>query len=86
MELDRAIRLQNIMWDSVRCLEGQRTLRDRGVGWRRRMGKIFWAFFPMDKLWQPPSLRQSSPHEERRATWLELFFDLVFVATIAELG
>jgi low temperature requirement protein LtrA len=41
----------------------------------------------MDKLWQPPRLRrdEDSPHE-RRATWLELFFDLVFVATIAELG
>ncbi len=50
------------------------------------MGKVFRASLPMDKLWQPPSLRQSSPHEERRATWLELFFDLVFVATIAELG
>jgi low temperature requirement protein LtrA len=39
----------------------------------------------MEKLWQPPRLRQASTHE-RRATWLELFFDLVFVATIAELG
>ncbi|MGL5062556.1 MAG: low temperature requirement protein A [Microcoleus sp.] len=39
----------------------------------------------MKNLWQPPRLRQPSPHE-RRATWLELFFDLVFVATIAELG
>ncbi len=39
----------------------------------------------MSKLWQPPRLR-TEPSHERRATWLELFFDLVFVATIAELG
>jgi low temperature requirement protein LtrA len=40
----------------------------------------------MKTLWQPPRLRQDNDHEERRASWLELFFDLVFVATIAELG
>lgn len=38
-------------------------------------------------LWQPPSLRRDgeSP-SERRATWLELFYDLVFVAAIGQLA
>jgi low temperature requirement protein LtrA len=39
----------------------------------------------MNTLWQAPRLRQDN-HHERRASWLELFFDLVFVATIGELG
>jgi low temperature requirement protein LtrA len=37
-------------------------------------------------LWQPPKLRIGEDHEERRATWLELFYDLVFVVAIAELS
>lgn len=37
-------------------------------------------------LWQPPRLRIEEEHEERRATWLELFYDLVFVVAIAELS
>jgi low temperature requirement protein LtrA len=39
-------------------------------------------------LWQPPQLRtgQGEENEERRATWLELFFDLVFVAAISQLS
>jgi low temperature requirement protein LtrA len=37
-------------------------------------------------LWQPPRLRIDEEHEERRATWLELFYDLVFVVAIAELS
>lgn len=39
------------------------------------------------KLWQPPRLRigEDSSHE-RRATWLELFYDLIFVVAIAELA
>ncbi|MBD2391632.1 low temperature requirement protein A [Aphanizomenon flos-aquae NRERC-008] len=37
-------------------------------------------------LWQAPRLRIDEQHEERRATWLELFYDLVFVAAIAELS
>src|SRR5256885_17130619 len=36
---------------------------------------------------QPPRLRVIEDAEaERRATWLELFFDLVFVVAIAELA
>src|SRR3954470_1774420 len=36
---------------------------------------------------QPPRLRVVEDAEaERRATWLELFFDLVFVVAIAELA
>ncbi len=37
-------------------------------------------------LWQPPRLRVDEGEEkERRVTWLELFYDLVFVVAIAEL-
>ncbi|OUL22249.1 low temperature requirement protein A [Nostoc sp. 106C] len=39
------------------------------------------------KLWQPPRLRIGEDRgEERRATWLELFYDLIFVVAIAELA
>lgn len=39
------------------------------------------------KLWQPPRLRIGEDSgEERRATWLELFYDLIFVVAIAELA
>ncbi|MEO1207937.1 MAG: low temperature requirement protein A [Cyanobacteria bacterium J06638_20] len=38
-------------------------------------------------LWQPPRLRQDDTEAtERRATWLELFYDLVFVAAISQLA
>jgi low temperature requirement protein LtrA len=38
-------------------------------------------------LWRPPRLHSSEDNEkERRATWLELFYDLVFVVAIAELA
>jgi low temperature requirement protein LtrA len=38
-------------------------------------------------IWEPPRLRVGEQEDgERRATWLELFFDLVFVVAIAELG
>lgn len=38
-------------------------------------------------LWQPPRLRRDEDSEQdRRATWLELFYDLVFVAAIGELA
>ena len=39
-----------------------------------------------DRFLEPPRLRTTSDDEDRRATWLELFFDLVFVAAIAELS
>jgi low temperature requirement protein LtrA len=35
---------------------------------------------------EPPRLRTLEADEERRATWLELFLDLVFVAAIAEVA
>ncbi|MFE4104977.1 low temperature requirement protein A [Almyronema epifaneia] len=38
------------------------------------------------QLLQPPRLRSLEDGEERRATWLELFYDLVFVVAIAELA
>ncbi len=38
-------------------------------------------------LWQSPRLRISEENETgRSATWLELFYDLIFVVAIAELG
>ena len=37
-------------------------------------------------LLQPVRLWKHSPDHERRATWLELFFDLIFVAALAQLG
>jgi low temperature requirement protein LtrA len=38
-------------------------------------------------LWQPPRLRTpQDQEEERHATWLELFYDLVFVAAISEVA
>jgi low temperature requirement protein LtrA len=37
-------------------------------------------------LVQPPRLWVSNPHSERRVTWMELFFDLIFVAAVAEVG
>ncbi len=37
--------------------------------------------------WQPPALRISEENKvERHATWLELFYDLVFVAVIAKIA
>src|SRR3954447_17796590 len=35
---------------------------------------------------RPPRLRVADAGEERRATWMELFFDLVFVVAIAQLA
>lgn len=41
----------------------------------------------MHTLWTPPRLHQNiSQDEERRVTWLELFYDLVYVATLIQLG
>jgi low temperature requirement protein LtrA len=36
--------------------------------------------------WRPPRLRPTHDDEERRATWFELFCDLVFAAAIAQLS
>jgi low temperature requirement protein LtrA len=40
----------------------------------------------LSRFLDPPRLRVLDMEEERRATWLELFFDLVFVVAVAELG
>src|SRR5215467_697300 len=37
-------------------------------------------------LSQPPRLWVTDPHGERRVTWMELFFDLIFVAAVAQVG
>ena len=36
--------------------------------------------------WRSPPTRDPDPEGERRASWLELLFDLVFIATVIELG
>jgi low temperature requirement protein LtrA len=38
------------------------------------------------RLWKPPMFRSGEEEEDRRVDWLELFFDLAFVAVIAALG
>ena len=38
------------------------------------------------RLSEPPRLRTLSEDETRHSTWLELFFDLVFVVAVAQLG
>lgn len=41
----------------------------------------------MHTLWRRPRLHTDLPeHEERKVTWLELFYDLVYVATVIQLG
>jgi low temperature requirement protein LtrA len=41
----------------------------------------------MKSVWHPTHLRQDGEAEgERRATWLELFYDLIFVAAMGELA
>lgn len=41
----------------------------------------------MKDLWQPPRLRvDQGGEDERHATWLELFYDLVFVVVVAQLA
>ncbi len=52
--------------------------------------RVRWVHFNTLKhspLWKPPRLRicQSEAEEERHATWLELFYDLIFVAAISQL-
>ena len=52
----------------------------------------------MHSIWRPPFLhteaheahgeahREAHGEEERKVTWLELFYDLVYVATIIQMG
>jgi low temperature requirement protein LtrA len=41
----------------------------------------------IQSIWQPTQLRQDHEEDaERRATWLELFSDLIFVTAIGELS
>jgi low temperature requirement protein LtrA len=40
-----------------------------------------------NRLWRPPRLFQDVSEEEaRKVTWLELFYDLIYVATLVQLG
>ncbi|GEM_PF-1790894 len=38
------------------------------------------------RLFVPPRFHVGEREEHRKATWLELFYDLVYVATIVQLG
>lgn len=40
----------------------------------------------LGRLIQPTRLWPARPHTSRRATWTELFFDLIFVAAVSEVG
>lgn len=40
---------------------------------------------PETRMWRPPVLR-TDPERHRHATWLELFFDLVFAVAVAQLA
>ncbi|BAZ15985.1 low temperature requirement A [Calothrix sp. NIES-4071] len=40
----------------------------------------------MANILEPPRLRTSEEESERRATWLELFYDLVFVVAVSQLA
>src|SRR5213078_1946814 len=53
---------------------------------RGRRARYNGGMGTFDRFLEPPRLRTTSDDEDRRATWLELFFDLVFVAAIAELS
>jgi low temperature requirement protein LtrA len=37
-------------------------------------------------LIQSPQLSPADPRNHRRVTWMELFFDLIFVGAVAEVG
>src|ERR687888_78052 len=49
-----------------------------GIQLRETDGHVTW--------FQPPRLRTLADEGERHASWLELFFDLVFVVAITELS
>ena len=38
------------------------------------------------RSWRAPPTLDRTPSEERRASWLELFYDLVYIATVIQLG
>ena len=38
------------------------------------------------RWWRPPRLRSNEPDAHRKATWLELFYDLVYVVVVAALA
>lgn len=41
---------------------------------------------PLKHLIQSPRLWPAHPEKDRRVTWMELFFDLIFVAAVAQVG
>ena len=50
-----------------------------------RSGRPMTQPSPLRRLWQPPARYADRP-ADRRVTFLELFFDLVFVVVIAEIA
>src|SRR5919202_5963026 len=53
-------------------------MTEMGIQLRETDGHVTW--------FQPPKLRTLADEEDRHASWLELFFDLVFVVAITELS
>jgi low temperature requirement protein LtrA len=45
-----------------------------------------WSLRRFERFLDPPRLRTLEIEDDRRATWLELFLDLVFVAAVAEVA
>ena len=44
------------------------------------------ARHPLHRLWRGPHLHKNHPEVEAKETWLELFYDLVYVAVLIQLG
>jgi low temperature requirement protein LtrA len=40
----------------------------------------------VSRMFSPPRLRLPEQEDGRRATWLELFYDLVFVVAVGAIG
>jgi low temperature requirement protein LtrA len=48
---------------------------------------MLWVVFMPKLMFRPPRLRVSEGgEEERHATWMELFYDLLFAAVVAQLS
>src|SRR6185437_3042838 len=53
---------------------------------RREATARDWTASMAQGIFGPPRLRIGGPDEERHATWLETFFDLVFVVTVSQVA
>ena len=64
------------------------TLPTASAGVRLTVGPLFHDMAMASRWHDPPRLRvlEDDEEDERHATWLELFFDLVFVVAVAQLA